>query len=51
MSKIAFQGELGAYSHLACEEIFPGSEIKPARLLKKHSKPLSMMRIVKLLYL
>ena len=28
MSKIAFQGELGAYSHLACEEIFPGSEIK-----------------------
>ena len=27
-NKIAFQGEKGAYSHLACEEIFPGSEIK-----------------------
>ena len=27
-SKVAFQGELGAYSHLACEELFPGSEIK-----------------------
>ena len=23
--KIAFQGEKGAYSHLACEEIFPGA--------------------------
>ena len=27
MSKIAFQGELGAYSHLACEELFPKSKI------------------------
>ena len=27
--KIAFQGEEGAYSHLACEQIFPGSSIKP----------------------
>ena len=27
-SKVAFQGELGAYSHLACEELFPDSEIK-----------------------
>ena len=26
--KIAFQGEKGAYSHLACEDIFPGSSIK-----------------------
>ena len=26
--KIAFQGEKGAYSHLACEEIFPGASIK-----------------------
>ena len=25
---IAFQGEKGAYSHLACEEIFPGAKIK-----------------------
>ena len=26
--KIAFQGEMGAYSHIACEKLFPGSEIK-----------------------
>ena len=26
--KIAFQGEMGAYSHLACEELFPNSSIK-----------------------
>jgi prephenate dehydratase len=26
--KAAFQGELGAYSHLACLEIFPNSDIK-----------------------
>ena len=26
--KVAFQGELGAYSHLACLEIFPEAEIK-----------------------
>ena len=26
--KIAFQGELGAYSHIACEKLFPGSQIK-----------------------
>ena len=25
---IAFQGEKGAYSHLACEEIFPQATIK-----------------------
>ena len=26
--KIGFQGELGAYSHIACEKLFPGSSIK-----------------------
>ena len=26
--KIAFQGEMGAYSHIACEQLFPGSSIK-----------------------
>ncbi|MDA9092059.1 prephenate dehydratase [Pelagibacteraceae bacterium] len=26
--KIAFQGEQGAYSHIACEEIYKGAEIK-----------------------
>ena len=25
--KVAFQGEKGAYSHLACQEIFP--EVEP----------------------
>ena len=25
--KIAFQGEMGAYSHIACEQLFPGSSI------------------------
>jgi len=27
-TKIAFQGEKGAYSHIACEEIYRGAEIK-----------------------
>ena len=27
-TKIAFQGEMGAYSHIACEKLFPGSSIK-----------------------
>ena len=26
--KVAFQGELGAYSHIACEVLFPGADIK-----------------------
>ena len=26
--KIAFQGEMGAYSHIACDELFQGSQIK-----------------------
>ena len=26
--KIAFQGEMGAYSHIASQELFPVSEIK-----------------------
>ena len=26
--KVAFQGEMGAYSHIACEKLFPGSDIK-----------------------
>tara|TARA_B100000676_G_C17863937_1_gene724889 strand:+ start:70 stop:915 length:846 start_codon:yes stop_codon:yes gene_type:complete len=25
--KVAFQGEMGAYSHIACEKLFPGSKI------------------------
>ena len=26
--KVAFQGEMGAYSHIACEELFPGCRVK-----------------------
>ncbi len=26
--KVAFQGEMGAYSHIACAKLFPGSQIK-----------------------
>tara|TARA_Y100001970_G_scaffold192655_1_gene234167 strand:- start:69 stop:914 length:846 start_codon:yes stop_codon:yes gene_type:complete len=26
--KVAFQGEMGAYSHIACEKLFPGSAVK-----------------------
>ena len=29
MSKIAFQGELGANSHIACREVYPGLEPLP----------------------
>ena len=25
--KVAFQGEMGAYSHIACEALFPGASI------------------------
>lgn len=30
-SKISFQGELGAYSHQACDEMFPNAEPLPCR--------------------
>ena len=33
--KIAFQGEMGAYSHIACEELFPDLKLKLVQLLKK----------------
>jgi len=29
--KVAFQGEKGAYSHLACSEIFPNAEVKACK--------------------
>ena len=29
--KVAFQGEMGAYSHLACLEIFPNAEVKACK--------------------
>ena len=39
--KIAFQGEEGAYSHLACEQIFPGSSIKPCPTFEETFKTAS----------
>ena len=40
--KIAFQGERGAYSHIACNELFKDAEIKHVlhlkRLLRQHSR-------------
>tara|TARA_Y100000590_G_scaffold14518_1_gene17463 strand:- start:229 stop:1074 length:846 start_codon:yes stop_codon:yes gene_type:complete len=33
--KIAFQGEMGAYSHLASLEIFPGAEVKACSTFEK----------------
>ena len=29
--KISFQGELGAYSHLACKNVFADHEVVPCR--------------------
>ena len=29
--KVAFQGEKGAYSHLACLEVFPNADAKACR--------------------
>ena len=34
--KIAIQGELGAYSHIAAQSLYSKSEIKLAQPLKKH---------------
>jgi prephenate dehydratase len=36
--KLAFQGEKGAYSHIACEEIFEGAEIKNCKTFEETFK-------------
>ena len=36
--KLAFQGEKGAYSHLACEEIFKGAEVKNCKTFEETFK-------------
>jgi len=36
--KLAFQGEKGAYSHIACEEIFKGAEVKNCRTFEETFK-------------
>jgi len=33
--KLAFQGEKGAYSHIACEEIFKGAEVKNCKTFEE----------------
>mgnify|MGYP006082470541 CR=1 FL=1 len=37
-NKVAFQGEKGAYSHIACEEIFKDSEIKTCNTFEETFK-------------
>ena len=45
--KIAIQGELGAYSHIAANHLFKESDIKHVQLLRKHlSKPM-MMKLIR----
>ena len=39
--KLAFQGEKGAYSHIACEEIFKGSEVKNCKTFEETFKLVS----------
>ena len=36
--KLAFQGEKGAYSHIACEEIFKGKEVKNCKTFEETFK-------------
>ena len=48
MVKIAFQGELGAYSHIAAKELFDDSEIKACATFEKHSNLLTTMLHIKL---
>ena len=39
--KLAFQGEKGAYSHIACEEIFKGTEVKNCKTFEETFKLVS----------
>ena len=45
--KIAFQGEMGAYSHLAAKIFFQVQKLKPVQLLKKLLKQPMRMKILK----
>ena len=45
--KIAFQGEMGAYSHIACEQLFQDAQSKPAQHLKKLLERLVKMKNTK----
>ena len=46
--KIAIQGELGAYSHIAVENIYKDAEIKHVQLLKILLNKLIMTQPIKL---
>jgi len=43
-TKVAFQGEKGAYSHLACVELFQNSEIKQCENFEKKFKNIKKKR-------
>jgi hypothetical protein len=46
--KIAIQGELGAYSHIAVEKLIKMQKLKPAQLLKTLSNKPIMIQLTKL---
>ena len=46
-NKIAIQGELGAYSHIAAKNLYKDSEIKLVLLLKKLLNKLTTMLVTK----
>ena len=41
MRKVAFQGELGAYSHMACTRVFPEHEALPCRSFREALRAVS----------
>ena len=45
--KIAIQGELGAYSHIAAENLYAGAEIKTCTTFEEHLNKLIMIKIIK----
>ena len=49
--KIAIQGELGAYSHIAAKNLFKDAEIKTCATFEETLKWHLKMKLIKLLYL
>ena len=48
--KVAIQGELGAYSHIAANKLYKMLILKLAQLSRKHLSMLSMTQAIKLLF-
>ena len=46
--KIAIQGELGAYSHIAAEKLYAGAEIKTCTTFEETFKPVNPVTITDL---